>query len=129
MEAVARRSSRALLRRTWFDMAMAAVVILVFGGPVVLGVIGRHQHPDESTYEGRTAWAACREAVRGHLKAPATARFTGPTLSPGVGPDETQIIAAAVDAQRSDGVVRRTEFVCEATLMGTDWMAYVKFVK
>jgi hypothetical protein len=100
-----------------------------FGVPVLLGFLGRHQYRAENAYGDRTAWTACQEAVRGHLKAPATARFTVPMPSPGVGAEETQIIGAAVDAQQSDGTWRRSQFVCEANLVGTDWIAHVVFVK
>jgi hypothetical protein len=83
----------------------------------------------ENAHGDPTAWTACQEAVRGHLKAPATARFTAPMPSPGVAAEETQIIAAAVDAQQSDGAWRRSRFVCEANLVGADWIAHVVFVK
>jgi hypothetical protein len=119
--------SRAALRRSWFDRAMIAMVAVAFGTPVILGFLGRHQYRAEHAYGEPTAWTACQEVVRSHLHAPATARFTGPTLSPGAAPDETQVISAAVEAQRSDGAWRRSRFVCEANLVGTDWLAYVVF--
>jgi len=108
---------------------MLGMVALVFTVPVILGVVNRHGYPANSAYEHQTAWTACQAAVRAHLKAPATARFTGPRVSPGAGEDETQIIAAAVDAQNSGGALFHTQFVCEVSLVGADWMAYVTFVK
>ena len=47
-------------------------------------------------------------------------------LSPGTPSEETQLIGA-VDAQRSDGIWYYTRFVCQANLVGTDWLAYVVF--
>jgi len=105
---------------------MIAVVVAVFGVPVLLGYLGRHQYRTEHAHGEPTAWTACQDAVKGHLHAPATARFTGPTLIPGTPSEETQLIGA-VDAQRTDGVWYQTRFVCQANLVGTDWLAYVVF--
>jgi hypothetical protein len=107
---------------------MLAVVAALFGMPVILGYLGRQQYRAEHAHGEPTAWTACQQAVRSHLKAPATARFSSPRLSPGTGAEETQIIAAAVEAQRSDYTQHRTQFVCEASLVGTDWLVSVQFV-
>jgi hypothetical protein len=119
--------SKAGLRRTWFDRSILAMVAVVFAVPVSLGYLGRHQYRTEHAAGDPTAWTACQAAVRNHLKAPATARFSAPTFSPGTAPEEMQVIGAAVDAQRGDGVWHQTRFVCEANLVGTDWLAYVVF--
>jgi len=105
---------------------MIAVVVAVFGVPVILGYLGRHQYRTEHAHGERTAWTACQDAVKSHLQTPATARFTGPTVVPGTPSDQTQLIGA-VDAQRSDGAQHHARFVCEASLIGTDWLAYVVF--
>src|SRR5262249_42650056 len=72
--------SRAALRRNWFDRTMIALVAVVLGVPIILGYVGRHQYRAEHAYGEPTAWTACQDAVKSHLHAPATARFTGPTV-------------------------------------------------
>jgi len=119
--------SKAAIRRSWFDRAMIAMVAVGLGMPVILGFLGRHRYRAEHAYGERTAWTACQEAVKNHLHAPATARFTGPTFSPGTPSDQTQVIAATVETQRRDGAWHHARFVCEANLVGTDWLAYVVF--
>jgi hypothetical protein len=120
--------SRAALRQTWLTRGMLAMLAAMFGIPVILGYLGHHPYRTEKAHGEPTAWTACQEAVRSHLKAPATARFSSPRLSPGVGAEETQIIAAAVDAQRGDNAWHRTQFVCQASLVGTDWLASIQFI-
>jgi hypothetical protein len=105
---------------------MIALAAAVFGVPVLLGYLGRHQYWTEHAYGERTAWTACQEAVKSHLHAPATARFTGPTGIPGTPSDQTQLIGT-VDTQQSNGTWQHARFVCEANLVGTDWLAQVVF--
>lgn len=63
------------------------------------------------------ARSACRDAVKGKLKAPATAKFSGETTT-GSGQSGTYSVAGSVDSENSFGALIRSSFSCEVTFDG-----------
>jgi hypothetical protein len=124
-----RPAPKGRLRRIWREIPLLGKVLLVFMGLAILGVGGQQTATrstiDKNPYAG---WSACQRAVTDRLKAPSTAKFIEPKISPGPSPDQ-RMIFAAVDSQNSFGAMLRTQFICEVRRVGNGWTADVTFAK
>lgn len=92
-----------------------AVVLLAVGGGLIAYRLTRPAKPSAT----QQAIAACEASVRGLLKAPATAQFSGETAAR-VGTDAYDV-AGDVDAQNSFGALLRQRWTCSAVRFANGW--------
>jgi hypothetical protein len=110
-------------RRGRLIAALAAATVIAAGaaGTVTLLVTRHHAPPGPDTKA--IATAACEAGVRGQLKAPSTARFSGESVFLN---DGSYMITGDVDAQNSFGALLRQHWTCFASGTGTTWSARVQ---
>lgn len=92
-------------RRTGLIVTLATIAALLAGGGTVLYLTTRTPAPDPMAQ----VTAACEEAVKQRLKAPATAKFSHVTTSP-VG--YAYQVKGDVDAENGFSALVRSKFTC-----------------
>jgi len=100
----------------------AYATVLVFVLSVGLCVARTNSNHSEPTSDDKQADAkrACQEKfIADRLKAPATAKYSGVTVS-GAGGSYT--VAGAVDSQNAFGALVRASFTCSVHLDGDQWV-------
>lgn len=101
----------------WWAYVIAVAVVAVIGI-----CVARTNTKTEPTSEDKQADAkrACQEKfIPDRLKAPATAKYSGVTVSGAAG---QYTVAGAVDSQNSFGALVRSSFTCSVHLDGDQWI-------
>lgn len=106
--------------RPWPVLAVGVGVLVL----LVIGFALLIPSPNGHDAEERAAWSACTDAIRGRLRAPASATFARPDSA------ETRIFEAKsggyevhsyVDSQNGFGATLRTYFRCTVRQSGDEW--------
>lgn len=95
----------------WIWLGVAAVLVIC--GFAVFGRSGSGGDSDEYG-----AKVACRDFVKARLKAPATADFSGETVT---GSGTSYTVRGAVDSENSFGAKLRSTYVCVVEDAGSEW--------
>jgi hypothetical protein len=99
-------------------LILVAVVLVLAGGGLIAYRLTRPSKPSAT----QLATTACEASVRGQLKSPATAQFSGETAVPDG--DDRLFISGDVDAQNSFGALLRSHWTCHAIFNSHDeWQA------
>lgn len=101
-----------------------AYLVLISAGLVValallcIGGVAWNAFTGGAEPNGSGASTACKEYVKGRLKAPSTARFSGLSLS---GSDSRWTVTGTVSAKNSFGGTVDMDFTCTVTGGGSNW--------
>lgn len=110
----------------WILYAAIGVPVLLFGGCAALIKFSPESEPtpvDPTVQAGQI----CENKVKGMLKAPATAEFSGWKL--GTVGENSWIVGGVVDSENSFGATIRTSFSCSVSLTGTTWKSEVLYLE
>lgn len=102
--------------------AFIAPPVLFFAGCAALLALSSGE-PTDAPPQRAEVRAACHDWVRGKLKAPTTAKFSGDQVTGG--PDEWTV-TGYVDAQNSFGAQIRSAWSCDIRLDGDTWRGAVE---
>jgi hypothetical protein len=113
-------NQRAPLRRTGLVVAITVLVTLGLIAAAGGGWWWLHRTSGPSAHQ--LAITACETSLRGQLKSPATAQFSGETAVPDG--DDRLFVSGDVDAQNSFGALLRSHWTCHAIFNSNDeWQA------
>ena len=98
-------------KQPWTLYLIGALILLCLASVLIKAI-----KPDP--VDGYDAQVACKDFVRDHLKAPASAAFSRVDHS---GSGSTFTVTGAVDAQNSFGATLRMNWTCTVTLNGDTW--------
>lgn len=121
-------SERSTTRRYRWQIVPAVLLITVVVAAVIAGVVARTRDERRSADEARTA---CEDEVRDELQVRSSASFTdGPADGESFswwGEFYSWTITGTVVAQTDDDGPLRAAWVCDASLIDTDWAVAVRF--
>jgi hypothetical protein len=113
-------------RRPRTGLAVVVTVLVMLGLVAAAGGGWWWLHRDTGPTARQQAIAACEDAVRGVLKAPATAQFSGEQAVPS-GTDAYDV-SGNVDAENSFGALLRQRWTCNALRFAAGWEGTAKLL-